>query len=253
MLSDLSAPRSTEDADLPQIECGLCSDSGFVRSDGGVKRCECRKAKIRKARFAASVEMTPKLFRERYGIVNGLESFRVLPSFKNDHPRQGEVVEMVSKAPWKSFYIFGRTGAHKTTLAWALVQEAGRAGKITGGNTGKSLIDTLRKYSNEGVRSKDDTFYSLKQIETNTDRICILIDDIDGITPLTEHTFATLWELLDKVMAYEQQLIVTSNRSIEEMFASWASRDRESRASVELFSEKLIRRFNEVFVDIDLS
>jgi DNA replication protein DnaC len=232
----------------------VCSDSGFVVTKRGAGRCECAKARIRKARFATAVEITPKLFRERYGIVNGLESFRTMESFKNDHPRQAEALALVSKYPERSFYIFGRTGAHKTTLAWAILQEAGRRGTLVGGNTGKSLIDTIRSYAFDGKRPpKGVTFYSLEQIETNNDRICILIDDIDGITPLTEYTFSTLWELLDKVMAYEQQLIVTSNRSIDALFENWAERDRDGKANSANFSEKLIRRFKEIFVDIDLS
>jgi hypothetical protein len=243
---------------LASVECRICMDVGMTveEVDGGGRRarnCQCRTTKIRKARFDKAVALTPRTFRENHKVYDGLRMIEPRPQ---THPKQPEVLERLLKRivthPNQSYFFFGRTGAHKTTFAWALVQEAARLGKIVGGNTGKSLIDSLRNYAIHGTIPRDQSFYSLEQLETSAERFCVLIDDIDGIL-ISEYTFALLWDLLDKVQAYQQQLIITSNRSIDDLIEDWNERDRDGRANAANFSQKLARRLKETCLDIDLS
>lgn len=220
----------------------------------GAKNCDCRTEKTRKQRFKLAVDLTPKQFREQHGVIDGLASMRPMEKV---HPKQPKVLAKLreinaSDDPVRSFYFFGRTGAHKTTFAWALMQEAGRRGQVVGGNTGKSLIDTLRNYALHGNKPAEASFYSLEQLENNNSTMCVLIDDIDGII-ISEYTFGLLWDLLDKVQAYRQQLIITSNKSIDALLKDWVERDRDGKANAVNYNEKLVRRLKEVCTDVDLT
>lgn len=250
----------TDDEIRADFECQICFDVGAVVEpyENGTGRtravpCICRTAKIRKARFEAAVNLTPSLYRDRHMVYDGLNAIEDRPQA---HPKQPEVLAKLRKRiqthPNQSYFFFGRTGAHKTTFAWALVQEAGRLGKLVGGNTGKSLIDTLRNYAiHQRMPARGISFYALEQLETEPGRFCVLIDDIDGII-ISEYTFGLLWDLLDKVQTYEQQLIITSNKAIRPMLSDWMSRD-DGRANSVNYSEKLIRRMSEICLDIDLT
>lgn len=242
--------------DEGDFDCRICFDdpSGMFIVDGEAKRCQCRIERRRHGRFLKAVEITPKIFRDIYGVNDGLLSMKPRPQ---SHPKQPEVLKRLSEitasdTPDRSFYFFGRTGAHKTTFAWALMQEAGRRGQIVGGNTGKSLIDTLRNYALHGTNPNEASFYAIGQLESNSEKMCVLIDDLDGIV-ISEYTFGLLWDLLDKVQAYQQQLIITANRSIDDLLIDWCARDREGRANAVNYSEKLARRLKEVCTDVDLT
>jgi len=239
-----------------EFDCELCRDtpSGMVIVNGEAKRCVCHFERVKKMRFQNAVDITPKIFRDVYGITDGLVSMLPRPQ---THPKQPTVLQSLreitaSEKPDRSFFFFGRTGAHKTTFAWALMQEAGRRGQTVGGNTGKSLIDTLRNYALHGTNLNTASFYAIEQLERHGEKMCVLIDDIDGIV-ISEYTFGLLWDLLDKVQAYQQQLIITANRSIDDLLIDWCSRDRDGRANAVNYSEKLARRLKEVCTDVDLT
>ena len=249
-------PAITEEQLAETVNCLRCEDSDnaidkiHFRLTGEVVRCPCAIEKDRARRFHRAVELTPRKFRETHGIVDGLNSMRPMPEV---HPNQPKELEKLRRNATKSFYIYGKTGSHKTTLAWALMQEAGRRGQPVGGNTGKSLIDTLRSYQfDKKLPRNGETFYELSQLENNKTRFCLLIDDIDGLV-ITEYTFGLLWDLLDKVQAYDQQLIITANKSIDKLLSEWATRDRDGRANAVNFCEKIARRLKEITADVDLS
>lgn len=201
-----------------------------------------------------AIDLTPIKYREQHRVIDGLASIEPRPAA---HPKQPKVLEWLREInkgdnPDRSFYFYGRTGAHKTTFAWALMQEAGRRGQLVGGNTGKSLIDTLRSYALDKPIPRDVSFYSLEQLENNSEKLCVLIDDIDGIL-ISEYTFGLLWDLLDKVQTYQQQLIITANKSIDQLLTDWVSRDRDGRANAVNYNEKLARRLKEVCTDVNLT
>lgn len=141
---------------------------------------------------------------------------------------------------------------HKTTFAWALMQEAGKRGQKVGGNTGRALADSIRNYSLHGTIEKGASFYALTQLEAEGERFCVLIDEIE-LFPVSEYSLSTLFELVDKVQSNEQQIIITSNKTIDELFAKWQNTDRDGKANAVDYCEKLNRRFREICVVVDLS
>lgn len=232
-----------------KFDCFDCKDSGWLYLEKPIKRCPCRLKKVLVERFQSAVNLTPQKFRDRYKVSNGLESIEPDETIHKDHEK---TLKMLKRNAEKSFYFFGKTGTHKTTFAWALMQEAGRRGQRVGGNTGRALADSIRNYSLHGTIEKNTSFYSLSQLDETNERFCVLIDEIE-LFPVTEYSLSTLFELIDKVQSNEQQLIITSNKSISELLQKWINTDREGKANAVDYCEKLSRRLKEICIQVDLS
>ena len=243
-----NAPCVSDEEINAMFQCVLCQDSGWLYLEKPIRRCDCRLEKIRIERFNKAVETTPRKFREQYGVTDGLESIKADNSI---HPKHGETLELLKRNKEKSFYFFGKTGTHKTTFAWALMQEAGRRGQKVGGSTGRQLADAIRNYSLHQTIEQGASFYSLSQLDQTNERFCVLIDEIE-LFPVTEYSLATLFELVDKVQSNEQQLIITSNKTIPALMEKWIAMDKEGKANAVDYCEKLMRRFKEICVPIPL-
>lgn len=231
------------------FQCAKCQDSGWLYLEKPLRRCDCRMEKIRVERFNKSLEITPRKFREQYGVTNGLDSIK--PN-NQIHPKHAETLEMLKRNKEKSFYFFGKTGTHKTTFAWALMQEAGKRGQKVGGNTGRQLADSVRNYSLHQTIEKTASFYSLTQLDEANERFCVLIDEIE-LFPVSEYSLSTLFELVDKVQSNEQQIIITSNKTVKSLMEKWIAMDRDGKANAADYCEKLMRRFREICIMVDLS
>ena len=262
----------TKDSDVPNLikkgienstftpawKCDRCEDSegGFdlkiYRETRELKKCRCAVERVRLARFHQAIEITPSQFSTRFGIIDGLESAKKLRDINAD---QKKLIARLEKSPDKSLYLFGKTGRYKTTIAWSCVQESGRRGLHVGGNTGRALADVLRNYAfgsyeeKKAIRGKN-SFYSLTQLETK-DKICVLIDDIE-VMPVTEYALASLFELVEKIQTYEQRLIITSNKSIDNLVRGFQTADRDGRAKAVDYSQKLLRRLKELCVEVEV-
>ncbi len=223
----------------------MCEDSanGFNKKiyldTGKLVKCECAVERIRQQRFNRAVEITPMNFK---WITDGINS---IPEMAKVHPMQPKHLRTLKDNLNGSFYFYGKTGTHKTTFGWALVQEAGRRGQKVGGNSGAALSDTIREYSFNNKILNNASFYSLNQLETNEGRFCLFIDEIETFKR-TEYGFATLFELIEKVQAYKHQLIITSNKSIDQLIGEWVQRDVDGKANAANYCEKLARRITEV-------
>jgi DNA replication protein DnaC len=244
-----NAPCVSDDEINAMFQCAKCKDSGWLYLEKPLRRCDCRLEKIRVERFNKAVETTPRKFREQYGVLNGLES--IAPD-NSIHPKHSEILAMLKRNKEKSFYFFGKTGTHKTTFAWALLQEAGRRGQKVGGNTGRQLADSIRNYSLHQTVDKNASFYSLAQLDETSERFCVLIDEIE-LFPVSEYSLSTLFELVDKVQSNEQQIVITSNKTMQMLMDKWIAMDKDGKANAADYCEKLTRRFTEVCVMVDLS
>lgn len=239
-----------EQEDAKQFQCSVCRDSGWLFLEKPLRRCDCRLQKIRAARFQKAVELTPRKFREQYGVRNGLLSLQTDAPAKE---KQTEILRLLEKNSEKSFYFYGKTGTRKTTFAWALLQEAGRRGQKVGGDTGRTLADTLRNYAlRQTLPTQNNSFYSLAQLKEPNERFCVLIDEIE-LFPVTDYSLSTLFELVDTVQSYEQQLIITSNKSLKELFNKWEQTDRDGKANAVDYCEKLSRRLREVCAMVEIN
>jgi DNA replication protein DnaC len=240
------------DVDL-KFNCVQCEDSssGFdirhYRETGKLQRCECAKDRVKKERFFKAVEATPRKFG---WITDGLNSVPLMPKI---HPRQPIVLEKLRQNSDRSYFFFGKTGTHKTTLALALMQEAGRRGMKTSYEVGRSLVDNIRNFQNKGIRPKNKEIYTLEQFETD-EKFCLLIDEIeDTASSLTPYTLSVLFAVAEKCQAYEHQLLITSNCSLPVLLNKWIARDTEGAADAENYANKIGRRIKEMCIEVDFS
>lgn len=242
-----NAPCVPDEVIAKHFDCLICRDTKSVIVERlGARPCECIKEKIRLGRFRRAVELTPPLFS---WITDGLNSIEPRADI---HPKHPEYLAKLKRNYEKSFYFFGKTGTHKTTFSWALLQEAGRSGSRVGGNSGKGLSDTLRNYEFNQTLPRDASFYALEQLESRDARFCLLIDEIE-MFKLSEYGLSLLFEIVEKILQFKHQLIVTSNKSLDELLREWILRDGDGKANAANYCEKLSRRLKELCAPIDLS
>lgn len=244
--------------------CGVCMDVGRIELGGNWVYCECRKEKIRQARFDDAVRVRPQNW---LWLTDGLNSVAQNEPAKRKLSalsaacdgkivaRGEEILKRLADNQTKSFYFYGATGTLKTTLGLALLQEAGRRGQLTAYDLGRELIDTIRDYQIKNLTSTGKRFYSLTQLE-NDMPMCLMIDEIeDTVSGLTSYTLSTLFRLIEKAQAYRQQIIITSNRSLEDLLEFWKMRDRRflrGEADAENYCAKIDRRLQEICVVMEL-
>lgn len=244
-----------EDVWAAQFDCVECQDSGFelaARLRGeGAKPCECRVRKILAERFRASIARTPRRFS---WIEDGLNSIKPDAAI---HPKHPETLELIKRADnrEKSWYLFGRTGTHKTTLAIALMQESARRGMPVSFEIGRKLIDNIRafQFDKKPVPVYPGAITDFAQLETNEQR-CIVIDEIeDTASTLSAYTLSILFGIVDRAMSYDHHLLITSNVSLERLLNRWIERDRSGEADALNYANKIYRRLTETCAVVDFS
>lgn len=272
-LPSLSEVPDTIPEVLPGV-CGICFGSGMETVPGkGARMCECRKAAAREQLFRIAVNNRPNgEYGEWSWLTDGFRSIRSstrcmekLSAMTAAIVSNGEVVERTSSIvdllednADRSYFISGPTGTYKTTLAIALMQEAGRRGQLTAYDIGRELIDVLRSYDldHEKRVPASKSFYSLEQLEGNQMPFCLVLDEIeDTASGLTAYTLSTLFRMIEKFKAHKQQLITTSNRSLPSLLDAWLYRDRNFKrgeAMAEDYCAKIDRRIQEHCIVIEL-
>ena len=172
--------------------------------------------------------------------------------------RTDRIVDLLEGNAEKSFYLHGATGTYKTTLALALMQEAGRRGQITAYDIGRELIDVIRNYDLDREKRvpASKSFYSLDQLEGNQLPMCVVLDEIeDTASGLTAYTLSTLFRMIEKFKAHKQQLITTANRSLPDLLDLWRYRDNQflrGAAMADDYCAKIDRRIQEHCIVIEL-
>ena len=247
-------------------KCTNCFDVGQYDAGGGIwEICFCRTERKRRRRFEKAVGLRPQNwnwmtdgFNSVAGSARTIEKLETLEAVSGGKifARGREIVERLRSNQDKSFYLHGETGTLKTTLGLALVQEAGRRGKETAYDIGRELIDAVRDFQFGQKTAPGAGFYSLAQMENAGSPLCLMVDEIeDTASGLTSYTLSTLFRLVEKAQAYNQQLIFTSNRSLESLLKHWIRRDKKflrGEADAENYCAKIDRRLQEICLTIEL-
>lgn len=247
------------------VECEKCFDTGtFVISIKETRPCECRTKKQAARLFQRAVSCAPEQWQ---WLTNGfasirsnkraVERFALIEGFVDGAKiGSGEgLLDRIEKRRENSFYIWGKTGVYKTTIALALLQEAGRRGRLTAYGLGREFIDTLRTYSLKQTAPESALFYSLDQFAEGRP-YSLMIDEIeDTASGLTSYTLSTIFRLVEKAQAHNQQLIITSNRSLDDLLDFWTNRDNrflKGEADAENYCAKIDRRLQEICTVLEL-
>lgn len=237
------------------FNCGVCRDMGMKLVRDGDYRgnpqfvavvCDCRKQRVFESRFNHVLFNTPQ---EYSFLKNGLES--VVPDLKR-HPKQGKIVERIREFPADSYLFFGLSGCGKSLLSWAIAQSAARAGKQIFFGTADELIDSFRTWLVHQRKIEKLNLRSLEQLQDpKEDKWLIMIDEIDK-TKLTDYSLKTLFGIIKTAVEYGHQLIVTSNRTLEEVEDRWLLKDKDGSLDAENYASVIRRRLNEYCVPVDM-
>ena len=237
-----------------EYKCTICRDTGMMeiqrgeyqgRPCFGLVPCNCRRQKIFRERFSTVVRNTPK---EYFYLTDGMKS---LKPDNSRHPKQAAVISRISEKPDDSYLFFGVSGSGKSVISWALAQSAALAGKQVFCGTAEILIASFRTWQIYDRRIENCELYSLEQLVGNGDRWLILIDEIEKVK-LSDYTLRTLFTIIKTAIENGHQLVITANRTLEEIEDRWIALDGDGKLDAENYASAIRRRLNECCVPVDM-
>lgn len=214
----------------PVFECAVCSDVGMVTVfvegvSKGVKRCECRTRKI----IQAGLKDVPPEF--------GVPMLGSLAPRPGLHRDQRAVIEHMKQHPFESYLFCGENGTGKSHFAYALYVHALFAGRRSVACTLRELLDEFKRMEMREAGADGKAFMARVtpgQLQQDKERWTIVLDEFEKAR-VTEFTSEMLFALLDSAWKYGHQMIVTSNKSIEELIDRWGRID-------EVYGRSIVKR-----------
>jgi len=184
--------------------CPKCDGDGFVLNDDGeAVACECRTARIRKARSRGVSSVIPRKYR---GV-----SFDRAPVSELNPIVVREVRRFVSTIDrrldeGKGLWFIGDVGTGKTTLAMLVSKAALDSGRSVAIYSVPKLLAAIRATyeSSAGERSYLDFFGDLVNVDL------LHLDDL-GAEKQTEWVLEQLYSLVNERYIEEKSILVTSN------------------------------------------
>lgn len=204
--------RGTDPTQEKRSDCDLCFGTGMMPSIDGFKRCECETRRIREDFFAR----VPAEF----GVPNLYESTADVER----HPRQQEAIATMMRRPNDSYFIYGRNGAGKTFLAWALCVNAFEDGRKVVVMDLDRLLKDWRKYE---FSEPDDRWRPpilAEDLQQSGRQYAVFLDEIGATSP-TEYAAKEFFHLLKAAHEHGHQVITTCNVSPQELQAHWSRQD----------------------------
>jgi DNA replication protein DnaC len=129
-------------------------------------------------------------------------------------------VPFIRANPHRSYFLGGTFGTGKSLIMWALYRHAvstDMPGIVV--CTLTELLNEFKAFIQASIERRDDKKYPRIAAETlrqNHTRYAIFLDDIDKAKP-TEYAAEQLFELVDAVYAFQHQLVVTTNLSVNRL------------------------------------
>lgn len=172
-----------------------------------VKPCLCQRRNI----VRASLAVPPKF---------GNPKLNRLTAQPWAHESQAAVIEYLKAHPRESYLFCGRNGSGKTHFCWALLRAALCSRRRVRAALLSELIDQYREweFSKEGRPTVLPA--QLKSSEPYT----VFLDEFDKANA-TEYASRKLFELLNAARDYEQQLLIATNKTWEELQQRWSKID----------------------------
>lgn len=227
-----------------KFKCWRCKDSKWQHvelADGttAAKRCKCAR------RFANQKAL--KLIPPHFGSpkLNRLEPRAEL------HNKQEFIIKRLKENPEKSFLFAGRNGVGKTHFAWALYRYALATRRRVVACTMRELLAEFRELELSLSAVKNDDTITIKTPRLYaeslkcSERWFIFIDEFEKARP-TEFASETLLAVLDVILQYGHQLIVTSNLPVTDERANQLGMKNSLRSHWgridEIWGNSIVRR-----------
>lgn len=208
------------------------------------KICDCRNERIYQKRYEEVCANTPA---EYTFLINGLDSLRAENS---RHPKQSQIIEKIKEKPSESYSFFGLSGCGKSVISWAIAQTAARNGKKVYAGTADTLILSFITKQIHGRKLDKVELNSIEQL-TIGDKWLIFIDEIEKVK-LSDYTLRTLFSIIKTSIENGHQLVITANRTLEEVEERWIKLDRDGTLDAENYASAIRRRLNEYCIPVDM-
>ena len=189
------------------------------------KRCECRVRRIiEKAISAVPSELgVPKLME-----LQPAKDLHPVASYaRHIENVQAQAIRAMQAAPFDDYLFCGENGTGKTHMAYALYLHALFAGHRVVACTVQELLDEFKSME-LGKSGKDGQPFRARivpeDLRQNSEKWTVLIDDFVQAR-VTEFTCEMLCALLDAAWKYGHQLIVTSNKNVDDLIERWSRVD----------------------------
>lgn len=241
----------------PYFQCMICRDAPSrmkLVEDGTwlgqpvyvAVQCDCQRQDLFRTRFEVVLKHTP----EEYGFLQrGLESIK--PDI-NRHPKQEKILEKIKSAPAESYLFYGLSGCGKSAVSWAMAQTAALTGKQVFCGTAELLILSFQTWMIKHEKLQKASLWSFDQLlDPKADKWFIMIDEIEKIK-LSDYTLRTLFGIIKIAKEQGHQLVVTANRTLQEIEDRWMAIDTDGKLDAENYAAVIRRRLMEYCNTVDM-
>ena len=194
----------------------------------GARPCECRLNKYREW----LIGRIPSRFT---GV--SLETLKPDPSI---HPKQAAAIQTMIAEPEASYFLAGKAGVGKTMLLWALYRKAVEIGqRRVICCTLSNLLEEYRalfRAIDAGMKPELPRL-TAEMLDQSSVKYAVFLDDLDKAV-VTDWAGEQVYRLVNAIYERGHQLVVTSNKSINELTRQYSRKD-------ETLGEPIVRRMTE--------
>ena len=223
---------SLENTDLlPQFECKLCKDTGYISKNGVTSVCSCVKQKI--FNIAYNKSNIGNLEKENFSNFN-IKAFSDKPDKakfnSNISPRENiqllkeraqKFIDNFDSPEEKNLVFTGGTGRGKTFLTNCIANEVLKQGKIVLYQTAPVMLDSII----DTRFGKNNSGFNL--LENILDSDLLIIDDL-GTEKINDLKLTELFTIINTRLLNQNhkitKTIISTNLNVEELFKTYTDR-----------------------------
>lgn len=204
--------------------CPHCFGAGLEIVTGkGARPCRCRKWKTLRSIYNSPKKVPAEFF--------GPDIEKIKPFWEEQtgcgHPRQAKAIEILRANANESILLAGENKCGKTRLAFALWKYGIRRKRKPYFNTIDALVKEYIRVETFQKDNRGEYFIpslSPENLEIRNERRVILLDEVDAANP-TLFACQKLFYFLKTAHEFRHQVIMTSNRTIEDLQSIWSKHD----------------------------
>jgi len=212
---------------LPEYECKICNDTGYITELFDTKMCNCLKQKLFDEQYNKSnitnIEKenfdffdiyvySDEIDEKKYGSPispkeNILKIKKIVETFIENFDDPNE----------KNLLFTGNTGLGKTFLSNCIAKELLSKGKTVLYQTAPVMLDTI-------ISSRFDKSGNLNEIYNNILDVDLLIIDDLGTECINNMKFTELFNIINTRLLNQNKTVISTNLSIKNLFSTYDER-----------------------------
>lgn len=215
---------------MPNYECIVCSDTGYIKSNKGSKMCNCLKQKIlnlsyNKANISSVKRENFDTFNEELFSSEPHSRFKVSPKVNmiNIKNKCLEFINNFDDPDTHNLFFTGNTGLGKTFMSNCIAERLISKGKTVIYQTAPVLLDTII----DAKMSKTKTQEQINFIKDILDADFLIIDDL-GTECMNSMKITELFNIINtRLLNLDSKVtktLISTNLSLEQIFKVYEER-----------------------------